>query len=214
MHEDQLARAAPSHLAELFHCAIQRKDGRVTYQPPTKVLSEVLNSGSSHDQLPRIAWYPRRPLFNRNFQLCETGYDASEQILVHADPITPVPWEPPTGVPAIERLPPHLRNLLKDFCFDSDVDLVNTVGLLLTGVLTNHVAEAGNPAAVIDGNQRGVGKTLLALVLGIVLDGVVPPLLHHTDDEDELGKRLGAKLKIGRPYSILLFDNQKGYIGG
>src|SRR5262249_46240130 len=34
------------------------------------------------------------------------------------------------------------------------------------------------------------------------------------DDEDELGKRLGAKLKIGRPYSILLFDNQKGYIGG
>src|SRR5262249_3369229 len=184
MLKDQLTRAAPAHLASLFHCAIQRKDGRVTYQAPAKVLSEVLNNTATHDQLPRIAWYSRCPLFNGNFQLRETGYDASEEILVHADPITPVPWEPPTGVPAIERLPPRLRDLLKDFCFDSDADLVNTVALLLTGVLMNHVVEAGKPVAIVTGNQRGVGKSLLAVVLGIILDGVGPPLLHHTDDQD------------------------------
>src|SRR5262249_12878138 len=169
---------------------------------------------ATHDQLPRIAWYSRRPVFDGNLQLCEMGYNASEQILVHAAPVAPVPWEPPTGVPPLDRLPPHLRDLLKDFCFDSDADLVNTVGLLLTGVLMNHVVAAGKPVAVINGNQRGVGKSLLALVVGIILDGVVPPLVHHTDDEDELAKRLGAKIKLGRPYSVLFFDNQKGCIGG
>jgi hypothetical protein len=214
MHGDQLTRAAPSHLAELFYCAVQRKNDRVTYQPPAKVLTEVLNGEATRDQLPRIAWYSRRPVFDHNFQLCEPGYSASEQILVHADPVAPVLWEPQTGVPPLDRLPPGLHNLLQDFCFDTGADLVNVVALLLTGVLMNHVVEAGKPVAIVNGNQRGVGKSLLALVLGIILDGVVPPLVHHSNDEDELAKRLGAKIKLGRPYSVLFFDNRKGCIGG
>ncbi len=123
-------------------------------------------------------------------------------------------WTPPADATPLERLPPGLRRLLRDFCFDTPSDLANVVGLLLTGILVNQFVAAGKPVAIFNGNQKGLGKTLLAVVLGIVLDGLEPPLLHHTDDEDELAKRLGARIKPGAPYSLLFFDNRKGCIGG
>jgi hypothetical protein len=212
---DCLTRAAPAHLANLFHCAVPGKEDAVTYQPPAKVLAEVLHNAATREQLPRVDWYSRRPVLDSSFRLCQPGYNAAERILVHADAIEPVPWTPPPDAKhPLDRLPPGLRGFLKDFCLHSPADVVNVVGFLLTGVLMNHVVTAGKPVAIFNGNQKGLGKSLLTVGLGIILDGSPPPLLHHTDDQDELAKRLGAKIKPGSANSVLFLDNQRGCIGG
>jgi hypothetical protein len=214
MQGDRLQASAPAHLAGLFCCAVGGKGSQVTYQPPAKVVAEVLTGAATRDQLPRVAWYSRRPVFGPQFQLCQPGYHPAAGVLVHGDPVAPLPATPPASERAIDRLPPGLRALLADFCFETDADLVNAVAMLLTGVLMNHLVSAGKPVFIINGNQHGVGKTLLARVAGLVLDGAEPPPVHHTQDEDELGKRLGARIRPGSPFSLLFFDNRKGKIGG
>jgi hypothetical protein len=215
MQDDQLTRAAPSHLASLVCCAMPgKKNAPVTCQPPGPVLAEVLNSPATRDQLPRVKWYGRRPVFDADFQLLQPGYHDAGGTLVHGDAVAPVCFEPPAAAEPLDRLPPGLRRLVKDFCFATPADLVAAVAMLLTGVLMNHLVAPGKPVFLVNGNQRGLGKTLLAEVVGVILDGDEPPLLHYTEDEDELGKRLGAKIKSGSLHSLLFFDNQKGLIGG
>lgn len=160
-------------------------------------------------RLPRIRHHASRPVFDDDFVLRGPGWHADSGILVHGPEIEPVldPVPAVTG-PAIERLPEHLRMLLEGFCFRSDADLANTVGLLLTGLLMNHFIEPGKPVGLFDGNQPGLGKTLLARVLGVVLDDVDPELIHFTHDDEELQKRICATLR-GSRQSVLLIDNAK-----
>lgn len=211
---DRLLRPATSHLSALFHCGVGRKDDTITYQVPSNIASEVLNNVTTRDELPRIKCYRRIPTFNQHFQLYGPGYAAQDEMLVHGENIVPIMVVPPVADRAINRLPSGLKTSLQDFCFDSDADLVNAVAMLLTGVLVNHFIESPKPIFVVSGNQRGLGKTLFSNTAGLILDGKTPPLIHHTDDEDEFGKRLGAKIKPGAPFSVLFFDNRKSAIGG
>ena len=71
----------------------------------------------------------------------------------------------------------------------------------------------GKAVVLLDGNQPGLGKTLLARVIGIILDGIDPQLIHYTPDDEELAKRICATLR-GSPQSVLLIDNAKVKAGG
>jgi len=54
------------------------------------------------------------------------------------------------------------------------------VAALLTGLLCNHFLDEPHPIVVIDGNQSGIGKTLLAQIMGHVLDGIEPARISLT----------------------------------
>ena len=82
------------------------------------------------------------------------------------------------------------------------------VAVFITGLLVTHFILNGKPIVLLDGNQPGLGKTLLVRVIGIVLDGIDPQLIHYTSDDEELGKRICATLR-GSPQSQLLVDNAK-----
>jgi len=211
---ERVLPSAPSQLATLVYGVMAGKETEVTYQIPAKIIGEVFSNTTTRDRLPRIRLYSRRPVFDVNFSLLNAGYTADSGTLIHSNPIAPILWAPSQAERAIDRLPPALRGLYQDFAFKSDADLINALAMLLTGLLMNHFVDAGKPAFVLNGNQRGIGKSLTGVVTGIVLDGEEPPLTHYTDDEDELGKRLGAKIKPGKPHSVLFFDNRKGNIGG
>jgi hypothetical protein len=166
--------------------------------------SEVLTM-----RLPQIRHYAARPVFDSDFILRGPGWHTEVGILVHGPDIEPTTNTPAAADgPAIERLPIHLRTLLRGFCFRLNADVANTIGLMLTGVLMNHFAGAGKPVGLIDGNQPGLGKTLLVRVIGLVLDDVDPRLIHFTQDDDELQKRICATLRDSRQ-SVLLIDNAK-----
>jgi hypothetical protein len=108
----------------------------------------------------------------------------------------------------IHRLPPHLKQLLSGFCFASNADLANAVGMMLTGMLMSHHTETLHPLGLLDGNQPGVGKTMLARTLGMLLDGKDPQLINYTPNDEELSKRLLATLRDGNP-SVVVIDNAK-----
>jgi hypothetical protein len=211
---DKLTPGAPAHLSNLFHCAVPGKAEPVTYQVPGKVISEVLHSEPTREQLPRIELYSRRPVFDKDFELHGPGFSAAAGILVHGEPAEPLLHTPPAAERALDRLPPGLKQVFEDFCFDTDADLVNALSVLLTGVLVNNFVDDGKPLFIHNGNQKGIGKTLLAQCYGLILDGTAGEPIQHSEDEDEMAKRLGARIKQGSPCSLLLFDNRRGTIGG
>lgn len=80
--------------------------------------------------------------------------------------------------------------------------------MLITGLLVTHFIVNGKPVVLLDGNQPGLGKTLLVRVIGIVLDGIDPTIIHYTADEEELQKRICATLRSGGQSQVLI-DNAK-----
>ena len=199
---------APSYLTNLLVCEHETKTDTIQFSFPPKALAVLLNAEPLNRALTRIDLYAHRPLFSRDFTLLGPGYHPEYRILIHGPEIEPDSEPQPDGDTPLDRLPPLLRELLGDFCFREAADLTNYLGLLLTGLLTNHFLTVLKALALIDGNQPGVGKTLLMRVLGILLDGVDPHLIHYTPDEEEIQKRICATLRPARQ-SVLVIDNAK-----
>ena len=196
---------AEDQLANLFLC----QQGDEQFAVPKSFVDLLMRSELLIQRLPHILHYATRPVFDDEFVLRGPGWHPSVGILVHGPEIEPfsILSAAPSGT-AIMRLPLHLRSLLSGFCFQSDADVANFVGLLLTGVLMNHFMDEGKALALIDGNQPSLGKTLAARVAGAVLDGIDPRKTMFTSDDEELQKRLCASLRDSRQ-SLLLIDNAK-----
>jgi hypothetical protein len=156
---------------------LHTKDGP-TYTPlPVRLINVALVHDSLRARLPAVNEYARRPVYDVDYNLLGPGWHPESGVLVHGTDIAPT--APPAILPGsklIDRLPHHLRELLGEFCWSTDADLANAVGLLLTGFLVNRFVDEGHPIGIVDGNQKGVGKTLLVDVIGVVLDGVEPSM--------------------------------------
>lgn len=200
----EVKTSASRLLANIFIC----QDGETQFPSPNWFVG-VLLASTLLNRLPRIQMYANRPIFDANFHLCSHGWHPESGVLVHGPCIDPILHDraDPT-LPALERLPPHLRSLLAGFCFRADADLVNAVSMLLTGLLANHFVDVPKGLFLLDGNQPGLGKTLFVRSLGMVLDGFEPRLINYLNNEEELEKRICATLR-GRPQSIVLIDNAK-----
>jgi hypothetical protein len=204
---------ASSLLANLFGVGVGGGDESASQSlVPTKLVGALLVSEPLWAVLPAIRYYGRRPAFDRDFKFCGPGWDADSRILVHGPTIEPTMHEPPSAAEAdaLDLLPPQLRGLLREFAWRSEADLVNAVALLLTGLLINHFIDDPHPVAIVDGNQPGVGKTLLIQAIGRVLDGVEPPRIPLNRDE-EMEKRLCSEVR-SRTKSIFLLDNVRTHI--
>lgn len=209
-----IVTGAEDVLANLFVCQEPTsKDGDREFPVPKWFVDGLLRS-ELLERLPRILHYATRPVFDSDFVLRGPGWHHEAGILVHGPEIDPVPFEAGVlSVSAIERLPRHLRVLLQDFCFKSDADVANTLGVFVTGLLMNHFIDTGKAVVLVDGNQPDLGKTLLLRVLGWVLDGDEPYLVPYTSDDEELAKRICSKLR-GGVRSVLIIDNCKTRSGG
>ncbi|MEO7130900.1 MAG: hypothetical protein ABIZ07_05950, partial [Dermatophilaceae bacterium] len=174
--------------------------------PATKLVGALLADEDLRRRLPVIRHYARRPVFDADFNLCRSGWNADSGTLVHGPEIEPTP--PPDPGPAtglLDRLPPHLKGLLREFCWRSDADVINAVGVLLTGLLVNHFIDRPHPVVLVDANQSGLGKTLLVQAIGRVLDDN-EPIRTRLSGDDELEKKLGATLREARS-SVIFLDN-------
>ncbi len=200
-----IEQGAASFLANVFVC----QAGECRFLPRSGFVNALLVNSTTQSRLPRIRHYARRSIFNEEFEVCGPGWHPEDELLVHGPEIEPLDFSPRnTDLPALDRLPFHLRTMLGEFCFRDDASLVNTLALLLTGLLINHFTIAGKPVALLDGNQPGVGKTLLMRTIPMVLDGVDPRLIHFSPNGEELQKRICALLLEERQ-SIVLIDNAK-----
>ncbi len=208
----KIETSAAAQLANVFICEYTYGFPSfitIQFPPPSRFVGILLSREPTLAALPSIKIYALRPVFDEDFVLRGPGWHEDVGILVHGLAIEPVlPDDVDPDLPAIERLPPHLGRLLADFCFKEDADVANAVAVLVTGLLVTQFITGGKPVVLLDGNQPGVGKTLLVRVIGIVLDGIDPRLIHYTAEDEELQKRICATLR-GSSQSQLLIDNAK-----
>jgi hypothetical protein len=199
--------AAPL-LANLFAVGIGGGGEQATQSlTPPSLLAALLANETLWGALPMIEHYSRRPAFDRNYAFRGPGWHSTPGVLVHG-PAVELSMPDLTSdarASALDRLPPRMRGLLPEFSWRQEADMVNAVGVLLTGMLINHFIDDPHPVAIVDANQPGVGKTLLIQAIGRVLDGVEPPRIPLNRDE-ELEKRLGSEVR-SRNSGIFLLDN-------
>ena len=67
---------------------------------------------------------------------------------------------------------------------ESEADLVNFVACALTALTMPHWRR-GHPFLAINGNKPGVGKSTLARVLGVLVEGEEPPTVTWLPDDAE-----------------------------
>ena len=199
-------------LANLLGVGVQTKQGVVQSLASPKLIGAVLADESLWGRLPEIKYHARRLTFDGDFDLCKSGFNAGSGILVHAPEIVPAVPAPviAPGAGPIDRLPTRLRGLLGEFSWRSCADAVNALAMIMTGVLINHFIDDPHPGGIVDGNQPGIGKTLLVQCIGRVLDDAEPPRISIVRDE-ELEKKLCAQLRSSRT-SLVFLDNVKSRI--
>jgi hypothetical protein len=202
---------APALLANVIAATTQSQRGETQCTVPTKLVHALLLNELFRSSLPSVREYARRPLYDADFVLRGPGWHPECHMLIHGADIAPAPVIPPAQPQTpLDRLPPLLRALLQDFCWAANADLVNALGMLLTGVLVNHFVDEPHPVGLLDGNQPDLGKTLFVRVLGLILDGAQPAPIRYTGDE-ELEKKVCARL-LTTSSSVLLMDNVRGQI--
>ena len=146
-------------------------------------------------RLPRLWQYTRSPLFDQKWRFVgRPGF------------------HPESGTyydgPAVEPLDSftHLDAALRDFHWKGEADRANFIGALLTALTMPHWGR-GHPFLAINGNKPGVGKSTLARVLGVVVEGVVPNSVSFTADDAEFEKQLATRVEAGD--RVLVIDNVK-----
>ena len=161
--------------------------------PPYGLFRRLLHAPAKRGRLPRLAHYSRIPIFDHDFQLIPPGYHEPTGFF-YAGPVI----QPAIGTP-------YLDLICEDFAWrDKKADLPNFLGILLTAVLMQRFI-GKHPAIVINGNQPCLGKTLLASLIAILVDGHPPYPITYTSDGAEFEKQLATRVKLGD--NMILIDN-------
>lgn len=214
--ERRVEPEAVAAISNLYLCKTSANDsnGEIQFPPPKQLIELGVSHEPTQSQLPEIKLYARRPVFDMDFNFRGPGWHPGPGYLIHSiavDPVIPA-YIPSTGT-NLDRLPPHLRRTLQDFCFKSDADVANTISTLLTGMLIERFTAPGKPIIVMDGNQPEVGKTLLVRTKSEILDGKDADVIQYTSCDEELTKRVVARLRHQQS-TFLLIDNAKLKTGG
>lgn len=192
------ARALPGFLDE--HLTIRRHsrgrrggDSAELVLLPDRESRAFLEARQALQQLPRLHGVMAAPLILADWsRLSRKGYDPGSGWFVL----------PSAGVEPRDSTE-TLDDLLADFPFRSAGDRANVFGALLTAITAPHWGD-GHPFVLLHGNKPGVGKTLLANLIALLVEGRVGTSLGWARDE-ELEKRLATSLLAGG--RVILIDN-------
>ena len=166
------------------------------YKPlPPPYGNTWLNQHVERGRLPVVKLFSRNPVYTDDWRLVAPGFDPKSGIYYAG--------------PAVEagNSTEHLDTLLQDFCFKTPADRTNYLGMLLTAILVPRFI-GSKPAALFNGNQPGLGKTILAQIIAILRDGRPAETATYNPNDEEFEKRLGAIVRRG--VTTIIIDNAKG----
>ncbi len=177
---------------------------------PANLAKHILAMGR-WSQLPILRGLSYIPLLAKDGEIIEQpGYHLGTGFLLQFDPSDFELKTSPTKDDAIVALA-LLKDLLKEFCFKTDLDRSAALSLLLTAVSRRLYPLA--PLHAISAHQAGTGKgTLVNLACILATGNKEVGAAGFTDDEAEMGKRVLATLLSGTP--IFIFDNVDRRLGG
>jgi hypothetical protein len=135
--------------------------------------------------------------------VCSTkGYDVATGIYCDLPEEFPPIDADATREDAIRALS-FLSEPFSEFPFACEAGRSAVLAHVLTAVA--RTAMGTSPSFVYTAPMPGTGKTLAAMIAGLIASGSAPPLYQYIEDSDELRKLLYSVLLSGE--STLLFDN-------
>ncbi len=194
-----IAVSSTAELAGILnaHAEVQINHAKGTeFKPlPVSYGNTWLHHPSELPRLPAISLFTLNPVFTGDWRLTASGYDPATGIYYAGPPVT--------SRPATR----HLDRLLSEFCFKTPSDRTNFVAILLTAVLIARFI-GSKPALLLNGNQPGLGKSILAQIVAIIRDGRASETASYNPNDEEFEKRIGAIVKRGA--TTIIIDNAKG----
>jgi hypothetical protein len=183
-----------SIIAAHAECFETDKSGRIYRLFPDEHARVLLNSGL-HTEFRHIDLATDLPILGKDFEPVELGYCLRNQTYRFGEEIEPSDSHE------------ILDEILSEFSFrDPDTDRTHLIATLLTSLIHHHFP-GSVPFLLLLANQRGVGKSLLALIVGIVREGKEPMTVTFNPNDEELEKRLCSVFLSGARTCIL--DNVK-----
>ncbi|MDX1963860.1 MAG: hypothetical protein SFX18_11945 [Pirellulales bacterium] len=180
---------------EFVYQIVSEKSNKSEYKPLTANYANTwLKKHSELGRLPKIRLFTRMPTFTKDWRLVEPGYDVESGFYYSGKAIQAL-----SGTT-------HLDELLSEFCFKTNGDRTNYIAMLLTGVLMSQFI-GSKPAVLFNGNQPGLGKTILAQIISILRDGKRADTVTYNPNDEEFEKRLGAVVRSGS--TTVIIDNAK-----
>ncbi|HEX3999768.1 MAG TPA: hypothetical protein VHX65_14550 [Pirellulales bacterium] len=165
------------------------------YKPfPPSYANTWLNHHVERGRFQVIKLFTHNPVYTDDWRLVVPGFDAQSGIYYAG--------------PAVEARSDteHVDLLLRDFCFKKPADRTNYLGMLLTALLVPRFI-GSKPAALFNGNQPELGKSILAQIIAILRDGQVAETASYNPNDEEFEKRLGAIVRRGD--TTIIVDNAK-----
>ncbi|MEQ1501922.1 MAG: hypothetical protein ABMB14_06810 [Myxococcota bacterium] len=162
---------------------------------PNDLARAFVASPRVHLLLPPLHLFTRSPLFDREWAFIgKPGYHEKSGVY-YDGPLV----EPHDGCARI-------CDAVSDFHWKEEADRVNFVGALLTALTMPHWGR-GHPFLAVNGNKPGVGKSTLARVLGVLVEGAEPNTVSYAADEAEFEKQLATRIEAGD--RVVVIDNAK-----
>jgi putative DNA primase/helicase len=139
--------------------------------------------------------------------LSVAGYHAPSGLYSTCNLPLRVPEKPTTS--HVKASVDLLLDLISDFPFLDRSTRSGWIAALLT-LLSRHAFNGPSPMFLFDANTQGSGKSLLAELLCLLVNGEKPPIASFTNDPSELRKVITSHVIAGS--TVVLFDNLVGSI--
>ncbi|MBI2843048.1 MAG: hypothetical protein HYX78_06570 [Armatimonadetes bacterium] len=195
-----------SRLAKTADFISIQKKGESNVPPPLELCSYILAEG--HWPFPPLEAITRSPTIRHDGTIASSpGYDPATALYYHRSGVhetADVP-EHPTREDVQESVG-LIDELLRDFPFDSQASKANAIALLLSPVVQPAI-DGCTPLFLIDAPVMGSGKSLLAIVAGIISTGALPDFTTAPFKDEEWPKKITSLLATGS--SFIVFDNLK-----
>lgn len=174
------------------------RNGRRCHQYLSSQHAKALFRIDEIRQLPTIDHVARNCAVDKDLNLLPRGYSPGCNIYL-CGPVV----EPREGTHFLDEV-------LKDFRFKDDASRPNFIGALLGTILYPRLNR--QPPLCISANGPGAGKSHLAKLAAVLVDGVTAPVtVGLNSSETEFEKTLGAHL--ARSVRVIIIDNCKGTNG-
>jgi hypothetical protein len=171
------------------------EDDAGQYKPLISAYANTwLHQRVERGRLPVIRLFTRNPVYTQDWRLIAPGFDEESGIYYAGAAVE------------VRQGTSYLDALLQDFCFKTPGDRTNYIGMLLTALLIPRFV-GSKPAALFNGNQPALGKSILAQVIATLRDGHPAETATYNPNDEEFEKRLGAIVRRG--VTTIIIDNAK-----
>ena len=172
-------------------------------------VAETLSARNSW-KIPVLSAVLGSPTILRNGDIIsEPGYNKETGIFLHINEWKKLKKQKPTQQEAIKARE-FIEDAVGEFPFVDEANRSTWVAALLTSLIRWDLRSA--PFFGFDAPTAGSGKSLLAELIGYLVNGVYPPALNKPKNDEEIRKSLLSVLMAGD--SVLLIDNISYAISG